>query len=67
MSWKINIRTEIKIAVALIGLTFLIAFSERKQQGIVIRDVVVELDNLNENHFLDEGDIAKLVQREGPP
>src|SRR6478609_1048519 len=65
MSWKINIRTEIKIAVALIGMMFLIGFSERKQQAVVIKDVVVDLDNLNENHFLDEADVAKLVQSEG--
>jgi len=65
MSWKINIRTEIKIAVALVGLMFLIGFSERKQQNVVIKNVVVELDNQNENHFLDESDIAKLVQNEG--
>ena len=65
MSWKINIPTEIKIAVALIGMMVLIGFSERKQRSVVIKDVVVSLDNLNENHFLDEADIAKLVQREG--
>ena len=65
MSWKINIRTEIKIAVALIGMMLLIGFSERKQQSVVIKDVVVELDNLNENHFLDEADVSKLVQSEG--
>jgi cell division protein FtsQ len=65
MSWKITIRTEIKIAVALVGVMFLIGFSERKQQGVVIKDVVVELDNQNENHFLDEADISKLVQQEG--
>jgi len=65
MSWKINIRTEIKIVVALVGMTFLIGFSERKQQDVLIKNVVVELDNQNENHFLDEADIAKLVQPAG--
>ncbi|HZX75013.1 MAG TPA: cell division protein FtsQ [Cyclobacteriaceae bacterium] len=54
-----------KIAIALIGMMFLIGFSERKQQTVVIKDVVVDLDNLNENHFLDEADVAKLVQSEG--
>jgi cell division protein FtsQ len=65
MKWKITIRTEIKIAVALAGVMLLIGFSERKQQDVVIKNVVVELDNLNENHFLDESDVANLVQREG--
>ncbi len=65
MKWKLNIRKEIKVAVALIGVSFLIAFSERKQGGAVCKDVVVELDNLHENHFMDEADIMKLVENSG--
>ena len=65
MKWKLNIRKEIKVAVALIGVSFLIAFSERKQGGAVCKDVVVELDNLHENHFMDEADVMKLVENSG--
>lgn len=62
---KINIRKEVKIAVALLGLSFLIAFSERKQSVAVCKDIVVELDNLHENHFMDEAEILKLVEESG--
>ena len=41
------------------------AFGERKQGGSVCKDVVIELDNLNENHFLDESDLMKLVENSG--
>ena len=67
MKGNFNIRKEIKAAVAILGLTFLIAFSERKQGGAVCKEVVVELDNLNENHFLDEADIMQLVEGSGEP
>ncbi len=65
MKWKLNIRTEIKVVVALFGLSFLIAFGERKQGGSVCKDIVIELDNLNENHFLDEADVMRLVENSG--
>ena len=65
MKWKLNIRTEVKVVAALFGLSFLIAFGERKQGGSVCKDIVIELDNLNENHFLDEADVMKLVENSG--
>ncbi len=67
MKMKLNIRKEIKVAVALIGVSFLIAFTERKQGGAVCKDIVVELDNLHENHFMDEADVLKLVEGSGQP
>src|SRR6266702_2024558 len=65
MKWRLNIRNEVKVAVALVGVSFLIAFGERKQGGSVCKDIVIELDNLNENHFLDEADVMKLVENSG--
>lgn len=65
MKTKFNIRKEIKIATVLIGLSFLIAFAERKQGGAVCKNVSVEIENLNENHFLDEADVMKLVETSG--
>ncbi len=67
MKMNFSIRREIKVAVALIALSFLIAFSERKRGGVVCKNVVVELDNLNENHFLDEADIMQLLEGSGQP
>src|SRR6187402_2257012 len=65
MKWKLNIRREIKVAVSLLAISFLIAFSERKQGGSVCREIVIELDNLHGNHFLDEADVMKLVENSG--
>ncbi len=65
MKWKLNIRNEIKVATALVGISFLIAFGERKQGGSVCSNIIVEIDNLHENHFLDEADVMKLVENSG--
>ena len=65
MKWKVNIRKELKVAVALIGVFFLIAFTERKRSGAVCKDIVVEIENLQTNHFMDEADILKLVEGSG--
>lgn len=65
MNFKLNIRREIKVAVSLLAISFLIAFSERKQGGSVCKDIVIELDNLHENHFLDEADVMRLVEGSG--
>src|SRR6187402_2706715 len=65
MKWTLNIRKEIKVVFALLTVFTLIAFSERERGGTVCKDVVVELDNVNENHFLDEADVLKLVESGG--
>ena len=65
MKWKVNIRKELKVAVALIGVFFLIAFTERKRSGAVCKNIVVEIENLQTNHFMDEADILKLVEGSG--
>ncbi len=65
MNHKFQIRYEIKIAVALAGLFLLIAFSERKQSGVVCKNLVVELENTHENHFIDETDILKIIEGSG--
>ncbi|MBS1951648.1 MAG: hypothetical protein OJF59_001705 [Cytophagales bacterium] len=67
MTWKLNIRREATVVASLIGLMFLISFAERKQEAIVCNDIIIELDNLNENHFLDEADVLKLVENSGIP
>jgi cell division protein FtsQ len=65
MKLKLNIRNEIKVAAALVGISFLIAFGERKQRGSICNDIVIEIGNLHENHFLDEADVMKLVENSG--
>lgn len=65
MSWKLNIRNEVKIAVVISGLFFLIAFGERKQSGVVCKNIVIDLENTKENHFLDEADVLKIIESSG--
>lgn len=67
MKWKLHIRKEIKVAAVLMALSFLIAFSERKQGGAICSNVIIELENIHENHFLDEADIMRLVESSGQP
>lgn len=63
LKWKV--RTEVKIATAVLGLFILIAFSERKQSGVVCKSIVVDMQNTHENHFLDEADILKIIESSG--
>jgi cell division protein FtsQ len=66
MKAKWAIRNEIKWAVALVGLFALIAFAERKRDAIVCRDILVQLDNVRENHFMSEVDALKMVESGQP-
>lgn len=65
MKLNFSIRKEAKVVFALLSIFTLIAFSERERVGTVCRDIVVELENVNENHFLDETDVMKLVESGG--
>lgn len=60
--FRINIRRELKIVAGLLLLGLLIAFSERKHSDVTIRDVQIKLQNIGDNHFLDEADITGLMQ-----
>jgi cell division protein FtsQ len=67
MKWKLNIRKEVRVALALMAVTFLIAFTERKQGGSVCTNILIEIENQHENHFVDEADVMKLVTGAGQP
>lgn len=62
MKWKLNIRKEIKVAMALIAILFLIGFSEHKQSDFAFNDVIIQLENSGENHFLTEADIQRRIE-----
>jgi len=66
MKLKFSIRNEIRVAMGLVLVFFLIAFSERKQGGVLVTNVLVELENIHDNHFLDEEDVARLVEKSTP-
>ncbi|HEY5692075.1 MAG TPA: cell division protein FtsQ [Cyclobacteriaceae bacterium] len=63
--FNLKIRNEVKIAVVIVGLFFLIAFGERKQSGVVCTNIVIEVENAKENHFLDESDVLKIIESSG--
>jgi cell division protein FtsQ len=62
MKFKFSLKRELKIVVAIIIVGGIIAFTERKQNEISIKDISIKIENLQENHFLDEGDIVDLMQ-----
>ena len=62
MKFKFNIRREIKIVTAIIIVGGIIAFTERRQGSASIKDITIKMRNANENHFLDEDDIVKLME-----
>jgi len=62
MKLKFNLKREMKIGAALLVVVMFIAFTERRQGDVIIRDITVKIENLNENHFLDEDDIIDLME-----
>jgi cell division protein FtsQ len=62
MKFKVNLRRELKIVAAVLVVIGIIAFTERKQGKVSIKDITIKIDNLQENHFLDESDIIDLMK-----
>jgi cell division protein FtsQ len=62
MKVKINIKRELKIGAVLVVLFGLIAFTERMKGDVAVRDIQVKIENLNENHFLEDQDILGRMQ-----
>jgi cell division protein FtsQ len=62
MKFKFSLKRELKIVAALLIVGGIIAFTERKQGDVSIKDITIKIDNLQENHFLDESDIISLMQ-----
>jgi cell division protein FtsQ len=62
LKFKFNIKREIKIAGAVLVLGFLIAFSERRRSGVAVQDVQIKIENIGDNHFVNEGDVVNLMK-----
>lgn len=60
--FKFNLKREIKIGAALAVVVLFIAFTERRRGDVSINDITIKIENTNENHFLEEADIMKLMQ-----
>jgi cell division protein FtsQ len=62
MKFKFNLKREIKIGAVVVVLLLLIAFTERKQDGVAVQEIQIKIENIEDNHFLDEDDIVDLMQ-----
>lgn len=62
MKIKFNVKRELKITAAVLVVVMGIAFTEHKNTDVVIKDVTVRIDNIHNNHFLEESDIMSLTQ-----
>jgi cell division protein FtsQ len=62
MKFKLNIQREIRIAAVLVAVFGLIAFTERLKGDVAVGDIEIRIENVHENHFLDENDIIDLMQ-----
>lgn len=62
MKLKFKIRNQVKIIASLAVLFVIIGFSERQQNQSTIKDIEIKIDNFNNNHFIDEQDIVRLME-----
>lgn len=62
MKFKFNLKRELKIGAAIIVVLAFIAFTERRQGSIAVKDITIKIENVEENHFLEEEDITGLMQ-----
>src|SRR3954469_7722585 len=65
MKWNLNIKKELKIGTAFLIVSTLIAFTDGRQGEMVCKNIVIELDNIHENHFMEEADVMKLIENSG--
>ncbi|HYG19655.1 MAG TPA: cell division protein FtsQ [Ohtaekwangia sp.] len=61
MKFKFNLKREIKIGAAIIVVLLFIGFTERKQAHVPINEITIRLENTEGNHFMEESDIAELM------
>lgn len=62
MKFKFNIRRELTIVAVLVVLFGLIAFTERMKGEVTVSGINISMENIHENHYLDEKDIMKLMR-----
>jgi cell division protein FtsQ len=62
MKYKFNIKRELKIVAVLAVLLGLIAFTERMKGEVTVSAIQISLDNIHENHYLDEMDVVRLMR-----
>jgi len=64
MKLKLNIKREVRIGALLVLVFALIAFAEKQKGDVAIGDILIRIENIHGNHFLDEEDVLALMQLE---
>ena len=62
MKIRIPIRREVKVVAVVAMISLLIAFTGRHQSGDIITNILVELQQVNENHFVDKSDVISIIE-----
>lgn len=62
MEAKFTIKNKAKVVLALAVLFLFIGFSEHQQESVAVKDIVIKIENIQENHFIDEQDVMRLMQ-----
>jgi cell division protein FtsQ len=62
MKFKFNIRRELKIVAVLLVLFGIIAFTERMKGEVTVSAIQITMENIHDNHYLEEKDIVKLMR-----
>lgn len=62
MKFKFNLRRELKILAVLVILFGLIAFTERMKGEVTVSEIEITIENIHENHYVDEKDVMKLMR-----
>ncbi len=62
MKANFKIGSKIKALLALAALFLFIGYGERQQGAMAVNDIVIKIENIHENHFIDDQDIVRLMQ-----
>ena len=61
MKLKLDIKREIGIATILVIVIGLVVFTERMKGDIAVADVRIHIENIHNNHFMDEENVLDLM------
>jgi cell division protein FtsQ len=64
MAFKVNLRKEIKLIAALLVLAAAAAFSSRQHGPPTVKNITIRVENIQDNHFLDQQDVVQLMELE---
>lgn len=62
MKFRWNIRRDVTVVAVLAMLFGLIAFTERMKDEVTVSAIRISLENIHDNHYLEERDVMKLMR-----